>query len=496
MTFKNLIALCNPVSVTGDAPPVIESLRQDSRKVQKNDVFIAVRGLTTDGHHFINNAIDNGASVVICETSYHPDSSDISVIQVENTRLLLGNLAQEFYDTPDDDLTLIGVTGTNGKTTVATLVWQVLKKLDVNAALLGTIAKQFNNNTFESTLTTADPLEIAFDMRTMADAGCTHLVMEVSSHALDQDRTTGLNFKIAAFTNLTHDHLDYHGDMENYGAAKKKLFDGLDENASAVVNFDDPYGEKITKDCLADILGFSFNKEAPIRCKLIDSSESGVTILIDDIQIHSTLIGNFNASNVAEAFLICTALGFDPEKTAKALSSCPGAPGRLEKVTRKDETDLQPMIVVDYAHTPDALKNVAATLKELKRNTRQLIIVFGCGGDRDRTKRPLMARIAEEFADKIVVTSDNPRTEDPGTIIRDITEGFSKNADWNEIISRKQAINDTVLHAPADSIILIAGKGHETYQEINGERHHFDDREIARKAIDKRSNSEKPEEVT
>lgn len=475
---------------------MIGSLRQDSREVRENDVFIAVQGLRSDGHRFIDEAIGKGASIVICEKPYETGSSEPAVIRVENTRSLLGKLAQAFRGDPSGELTLIGVTGTNGKTTVATLVWQALKELDVNTALLGTIVKQFDNHRIESNLTTADPIEIASDMRAFADAGCTHLVMEVSSHALDQNRTGGLNFKVAAFTNLTHDHLDYHGDLKSYAAAKKMLFDSLEENAWAIVNFDDPFGKKMTEDCSAHLLSFAFNHEAEVPCKLTRSTESGIEILIDDVRISSPLIGQFNACNVTEAFLMVKALGFPAEEIAKALEICQGAPGRLERVTPADQADLLPMVVVDYAHTPDALKNVAATLKHLKREDQRLIIVFGCGGDRDREKRPLMAQVAENYADETVITSDNPRSEDPEAILREIAGGFSKSAAWNEILSRKQAITETVLHAPADSIILIAGKGHETYQEIKGERSDFDDREVARQALNRRKNSEKPTEVS
>ncbi|MEX0993969.1 MAG: UDP-N-acetylmuramoyl-L-alanyl-D-glutamate--2,6-diaminopimelate ligase [Balneolaceae bacterium] len=496
MTDKDLISLCNPVSVTGTQTPAIGSLRQDSREVRKNDVFIAVRGLRTDGHQFIDDAVRNGASVVICEEPYTPATADLTVIRVEHTRSLLGKLAQAFQDFPEKELTLIGITGTNGKTTVATLVWQALRKLDVPAALLGTVAKRFNDHQIESTLTTADPIEIASDMRTIADAGCTHLVMEVSSHALDQERTEGLDFQVAAFTNLTHDHLDYHGTMKQYTAAKKKLFDRLQENARAVVNFDDPHGKEMIGGSPARLLAFSFNNQTEIPCNLIASGVSGIVITVADTRISSPLIGEFNAYNLAEAFLILKALGFSPSDSAKALETCPGAPGRLERVTPADRAEALPMVVVDYAHTPDALKNVAESLQHVKKEGQKLILVFGCGGDRDREKRPLMARIAETHADIIVVTSDNPRTEDPEGIIREIAGGFSQDAEWSEIASREQAITETVLRAPGNSLILIAGKGHETYQEINGERTHFDDREVARKAIDRRENSEKPSEVS
>jgi UDP-N-acetylmuramoyl-L-alanyl-D-glutamate--2,6-diaminopimelate ligase len=484
LTLEELIKICKPVDISGDEPYAIRSLQHDSRLVNEDDVFIALRGLQSDGHHFIEKAIKQGASVVICEEPYYTEDKGVTILEVEETRPIFGKLAQAFQGNPADSLTNIAVTGTNGKTTVATLVWQILHKLGEEVGLLGTVEKNYGDNrTSSSKLTTADPIEIAADMKKMVDSGCTILSMEVSSHALEQSRTSGIDWDVAAFTNLSHDHLDYHKTMENYAAAKKRLFDSLKNTAWAVVNFDDPYGPEMVKNCRAKIIDFSFGQDSSIRCKFVESDQSGSRIQIDDIDVTTPMVGRFNAYNVTEAFLICTALGYDSEDVSRALKSCQGAAGRLEKVNRDREHEHQPVVFVDYAHTPDALEKVAETLREIKKPEQQLVIVFGCGGDRDSAKRPVMAKIAEKYADKIIVTSDNPRTEDPEKIIRDIESGFSSSATWTSIISRKEAIHHSILKAPQNAIVLIAGKGHETYQEINGEKLHFDDREIAREAL-------------
>lgn len=484
MTLEELIKICKPVDISGDEPYAIHSLQHDSRQVSEDDVFIALRGLQSDGHNFIEKAIKQGASVVICEEPYYTEDKGVTILEVEETRPIFGKLAQAFQGNPADSLTNIAVTGTNGKTTVATLVWQILHKLGEEVGLLGTVEKNYGDSkTSNSILTTADPIEIAADMKKMVDSGCTILSMEVSSHALEQSRTSGINWDVAAFTNLSHDHLDYHKTMEKYAAAKKRLFDSLKSTAWAVVNFDDPYGPEMVKNCQAKIIDFSFGSDSSIQCKLVASDQSGSRIQIDDIDVETPLVGRFNAYNVTEAFLICTALGYDSEDVSGVLKSCQGAAGRLEKINRDGALEQQPVVFVDYAHTPDALENVAETLRGIKKPEQQLIIVFGCGGDRDSAKRPAMAKIAEKYADKIIVTSDNPRTEDPEKIIRDIETGFSSSATWTSITSRKEAIHHSILKAPQNAIVLIAGKGHETYQEINGEKLQFDDREIARKAL-------------
>jgi len=486
MTFSELITFCNPLSVTGQKPNEIGRLCQDSRKLTPGDIFIAIRGLSSDGHNFIRKAIDNGATVIISEEK-STDINNVAQIIVKDTRSLIGPLAQKMEGNPAESLTIVGITGTNGKTTVATLVWQVLTDLGQPASLLGTVEKRFNRTqSTDSSLTTADPVEIARDMKKMVQMGSKFLVMEVSSHALEQQRTSGIPFYVAIFTNLSHDHLDYHKTEENYAAAKKKLFDGLDSSSWAITNADDSYGEWMTKDTAAKVIGLSFKKHTTVQANIVDADATGTQIDIEDLQLKTSLIGRFNAYNAVQAVLALTALGFDGSHIADSFESCTGAPGRMERVNEEPSPADEPIVVIDYAHTPDALENVSQTLAGLKKAGQKLTILFGCGGDRDKTKRPKMAVIAETYGDKIMVTSDNPRTEKPDRIIEDILAGFSDRSAVSHDPSRKAAIEKTILEAGDGDIVLIAGKGHETYQEIDGERTHFDDREEARAALQKR----------
>lgn len=479
MDLKKIIEICNPLHVTNKKLDVeLESFAIDSREVKENSVFIAIRGTQVDGHLFLEDAIKRGARVIICEESYYSDE-DICVIEVENTQKLAGPLAQAFAGNPAQKLSIIGITGTNGKTTTATLVYQVLTSAGKKASLLGTVNKRILENEFDSKLTTADPIELADDMKAMAEAGSEYLVMEVSSHALHQDRVAGFDFKVAAFTNLSHDHLDYHETLDEYAKAKKLLFDQLSEDSTAVVNIDDPYGTEMLNDCSSRKMLLSFNNNE--TAYILENSAKGLSIIVDGEKIVSPLAGTFNAYNIGTAFLICKALGLEPKDISEALSKAKGAPGRMEPVTIGDTN--VPLVIVDYAHTPDALQNVLSTLSSVKDAEQKLTVVFGAGGDRDTSKRPQMAKVAEEFADLIIVTSDNPRTENPDLIIADILDGFEKLDNVKSITNRKEAIKKAIDVASENEIILIAGKGHEDYQEINGERHYFDDREIAREFL-------------
>ncbi len=494
MTKDELIQLLNPVEISGTIPGIAGKLCHDSRLVKPGDLFVAVKGHKSDGHHYISQAIKNGASVIISEEAV--DTGDTCRILVKNSRSILSPLALLMAGNPEKKLTIVGITGTNGKTTVATLVWQMLTQTGHHASLLGTVEKRINHEIFESRLTTSDPIELASDLKKMVEAGSEFLVMEVSSHALHQQRVSGLPFKVAAFTNLSHDHLDYHNSFEEYASAKKLLFNKLDNKSWAITNIDDPKGEWMTDSTPAKVLTFGFKGNGLINASVIKSDFSGMTIQVDGPEFHTPLVGEFNAYNVVEALLICTALGIDGAKITNVLSKCNGAPGRLERVKLNENysSKKSPTVFVDYAHTPDALENVSSTLKELKSNRDKLIILFGCGGDRDKSKRPEMARIAESYANEVVVTSDNPRTEPPGMIIDDIMKGFKKPEKVTVVESRKKAIERVIKGSGSRAVILIAGKGHETYQEINGERFHFDDREIARAALlEKNGNPEKEE---
>lgn len=494
MTIDQLIEFCKPVSLEGSNPETLGKLCQDSRVVENNDIFIAVSGLKSDGHNHIQEAIANGASVIISEKDVELQR-DILHITVKNSRKLLGPLAQWMVGKPAKKLVLTGITGTNGKTTVATLVWQILTRMGYQASLLGTVEKRINQKRFQSRLTTSDPIELANDMRQIVDAGSTHLVMEVSSHALSQKRVSGLSFAVAAFTNLSHDHLDYHKTMEEYASAKKMLFNSLDNKSWAITNVDDPKGAWMTNSTPAKVLSFSLKGEGLINASILSSDPNGMVIKVDDTPFHTPLAGDFNAYNVVQALLISTALGLDGSKVSEVLDECFGAPGRLEKVTHPNSASGAPTIFIDYAHTPDALKNVATTLKNLKSKRDKLIILFGCGGDRDRKKRPEMAHIAEKYGNRVVVTSDNPRSEDPLEIIDDIMKGFKKPDQVTVIPDRADAIKKTIMEANHRTMILIAGKGHETYQEIHDERIHFDDREHALSALTQKNGDPETEEV-
>ncbi|MGN8226157.1 UDP-N-acetylmuramoyl-L-alanyl-D-glutamate--2,6-diaminopimelate ligase [Gracilimonas sp. BCB1] len=478
MTIDKLIEICNPLHVTNkDFDGEITTFAINSRDVQKGSVFIAIRGTQVDGHMFLEDAIGRGAKVIICEESYYTDA-DVCVIEVENTQKLAGPIGQAFAGNPAKQLKVIGITGTNGKTTTATLVYQVLCACGEKASLLGTVSKRILEEVLDSKLTTSDPIELANDMKTMVEAGSEYLVMEVSSHALDQDRVAGIDFEVAAFTNLSQDHLDYHETLGEYAKAKKILFDNLPESSTAVINADDVQGEFMLKNCKAGKSLLSFDKDSS---HILKNSSDGITIVVNGEKIESPLIGTFNAYNVGEAFLICRALGLDAKEIAAALSNAKGAAGRMEPVTVEGE--LLPKVIVDYAHTPDALENVCSTLASVKEADQTLTVVFGAGGDRDSSKRPKMAKAAAAFADKIIVTSDNPRTENPDLIIADILDGFEELGNVKSITDRKEAIQQAIADASEHEIILIAGKGHEDYQEVDGERHHFDDCEIAREAL-------------
>lgn len=495
MTFDELINICHPLDVYGSRPEQFGKLTQDSRQVSKGSVFIAVRGTQVDGHMFIENAISRGASIIICEDSDYTENANVCVFEVEDTLTLVGPLAQAFEDNPAGKLILIGITGTNGKTTVATLTYQVLKKLGARPSLLGTVAKRIHDEVLESLLTTSDPIELACDMRRMVEANSSHLVMEVSSHALDQQRVAGLKFEVAAFTNLSHDHLDYHETLDEYAESKKKLFDNLPADAWAVVNGDDPNAQWILQNCRAQKIRFSLAEKLDVDCTLVKSDSESITLKIDGTEFTSPLIGKFNAYNAILSFLICRALGYNNESIAATLESATGAAGRLERVQIEGKPD-QPLVLVDYAHTPDALENVLSTLKELKTARQKLHIIFGCGGNRDTAKRPKMAWVAERYADFVTVTSDNPRNEDPEVIIDEVMTGFENRSNVKRDADRRKAIEQTIAGADADTIILIAGKGHESYQEIKGERYKFDDRKIARQALTGFDGNSNPEEVT
>ena len=508
MKTGDLLHIIHPLQQAGTYSGPLGRLRLDSRSVRKNDVFIALRGTASDGHLFIRDAVRKGARVVICE--HIPEGAtgeDVFFLQVADTRAIAGDLAQAFTGNPARSMKMIGVTGTNGKTTVCTLVYQVLRKLGYNAGLLGTVETRIGDRVHESRLTTPDAVSLAETLQEMAANDTAFAVMEVSSHALEQQRVGGIRFEVAAFTNISQDHLDYHRDMASYIDAKKRLFAMLDDRAVAVINRDDPASYRVCEGCHADIWEFSFREDRDFR--ILDEGPDGLVLDLDGAIVSTPLTGRYNAYNVAQAYLICLALGCAKNNVAAALGEAPGAPGRLERVFPKttdaarggnangddankeaiepqEETAMHtsaPKVFVDYAHTTDALQNVLKALSGVRGKGDTLHVVFGCGGDRDQSKRPKMGRIADKYADVITLTSDNPRTEDPDAIIRDIRAGVARSDKLFVEANRRKAIRSAILEADTRTMVLVAGKGHERYQEVHGRRNKFDDREIAAKAL-------------
>ncbi len=473
MTLEQLLKLMDR--------PLLERPRvcADSRKLRQGDIFVAVKGTRMDGHDFIGQAVVTGARYVVSQKPVTVASAE--VIQVDDTAEALGLLSQAYFDQPNSRLVNLAVTGTNGKTTTTYLVRSVIADAGKKCGLIGTVVIDFGSGAddIEASMTTPDAFELASISDKMVQAGDQFLVMEASSHAIEQNRLAGINFKAAAFTNLTGEHLDYHKTMDAYLAAKLKLFEKLSPDATAVINIDDPVWEKVAAVTKANKLFYSLERQADITADIISMDISGTVFDLNFrgriIRIETPLIGRHNMSNHLAAAGLTIACGFDLKTVAEGLSKLGKVPGRLQKVPFSGDFT----VIVDYAHTDDALKNVLSTLKPLCKN--RLTLVFGCGGDRDKTKRPRMAQVAEQFADNIFVTSDNPRTERPAAIIEDILQGFSNPSAGNITVQpdRKLAIEAAVKNAKAGDIVLIAGKGHENYQIIGTEKLHFSDMETA-----------------
>jgi len=469
----------------GEFPEFVEGITSNPREVKAGFVFVACKGTQVDGHRFIAHAWDAGASLVVCEDL--PKDDKRTYVQVEDSQEALGQLASAFYDHPSRSLQLVGVTGTNGKTTVVTLLWQLFRELGYTTGMLSTVENRINERAVVATHTTPNPVQLQALLAEMRDAGCTHAFMEVSSHATHQRRIAGLHFAGAVFTNISHDHLDYHGTFKNYIFAKKLFFDGLAKEAFALVNLDDKRGLVMLQNCAAKHRTFALNDFADYEGRIIENSPEGLCIEIENTQAWFRLSGAFNASNLLAAYGVATELGEPKEEVLRALSVLPGAPGRLQRIEGEQVTAF-----VDYAHTPDALKNVLETLGALRQHGQQLTCIVGCGGDRDRKKRPEMAKIAASLADRVIFTSDNPRSEDPEAILAEMAAGVPPELQRRvfQITNRREAIRMGIVLADLHGVILIAGKGHETYQEIKGERQHFDDREEARKALEERAKTD------
>lgn len=474
--LRDLLYKVNLDQVTGHTNMAIESITFDSRKTMKFGLFIAVKGTASDGHEYIDQAIQKGAIAIVCEQFPEILVPKITYVKVQDSRKAMGYIASNFYDHPSEQITLIGVTGTNGKTSIVTLLYELMRKLSKKAGLISTISNRINDLIIETKHTTPDPIQINSLLRQMVDNGCKYCFMEVSSHAMDQQRTKGLHFAGGVYTNLTHDHLDYHPSFNEYLAAKKLFFDGLKKNTWALINEDDRYGENMISQTDAEVYTYAIKNEADFKGKVIESRFDGMLLNIGIDEVWVKLIGHFNAYNIMAVFGVASLLGLDKTEVLQAISSLNPVEGRFQFVRNKENVSG----IVDYAHTPDALQKVLETIKEIRTGNEKVITVIGCGGNRDKAKRPMMAAIASKLSEKVILTSDNPRNEDPNVIIDEMFEGIDSARKNNalKITDRREAIRTACSFAEKGDIILIAGKGHEKYQEIYGERMPFDDMKI------------------
>ncbi len=476
-SLQEILYKVNLESVVGDTAIQIFDLQIDSRKVKPGTCFIAVKGTVTDGHDYIQGAIDNGASVIVCEKIPDVIKKEVHYVVVENSARASAIMAHNFYGRVTEKISLVGVTGTNGKTTVATLLFKLFGSLGKKCGLISTVQNQIANEVLPSTHTTPDPISLNALLGKMYADGCTHVFMEVSSHAIHQDRICGLHFSGGIFTNITHDHLDYHKTFDEYIKVKKSFFDSLPSTAFALSNADDKRGSVMLQNTKARKYMYSLKTMADFKARIIEDSLLGLELMIDDMEVHFRLIGTFNAYNLLAVYGAAMCMGEDKEKVLQLLSNTTGAEGRFDYLVSPNEKIVG---IVDYAHTPDALLNVLATIKNLRHGEEKIITVVGCGGNRDKAKRPQMAEVACEYSDKIIFTSDNPRDEDPDQIIKEMETGIPVTARKKciSITDRKEAIKTAVSLSQKEDIILVAGKGHEKYQEIKGVKKHFDDKEV------------------
>lgn len=484
-TIQELLRNIPVIRLVGRAETPVARLVYDSRAVARGDCFFAVVGTACDGHDYISAAVAAGAAAVVCERL--PENPDPSIchIVVAETHAALADMAAAFYDHPSRELKLVGVTGTNGKTTTATLLHDLVQAMGLRAGLISTVVYRVGERTVEATHTTPDPIRLNAMLREMADAGCTYCFMECSSHAIVQERTRGLRFAGGIFSNITHDHLDYHKTFAAYIAAKKKFFDALPKDSFALTNADDRNGRVMVQNTAAQIATYSLRAMADFRCKIVEMHVDGMLLRLDGQEVWVAMPGRFNAYNLTAIYAAAVLLGFEKQEVLRVLSALHAVDGRFEAIRAADGTTA----VVDYAHTPDALENVILTIEELRKPDQQLFVVCGCGGDRDRSKRPEMARIAVKYASTAIFTSDNPRHESPEAILDDMTAGLDSAARFLRIADRGEAIRAAVMLARPGDILLVAGKGHETYQIVGDTKHDFDDREEVRKAFSRLKNT-------
>ncbi|WP_310554729.1 UDP-N-acetylmuramoyl-L-alanyl-D-glutamate--2,6-diaminopimelate ligase [Flavobacterium sp.] len=482
MILKEILYKVALEVVHGSTDVEVNNIHFDSRKIESNDTFVAIRGSVSNGHEFIDKAISLGASVIICDELPTDLLSQITYVKVKDTNVALAYLATNFYDNPSQKLQLVGVTGTNGKTTIASLLYQLFKKAGFKVGLLSTVKIMVDEVEHKATHTTPDSLTINYFLNEMVEAGCEYCFMEVSSHGIHQKRTEGLQFVGGVFTNLSHDHLDYHPTFAEYRDVKKLFFDNLPKTAFALSNIDDKNGTVMMQNTKARKLSYALKTYADYKAIIIENQLSGLLLKINEQEVWVRLIGTFNAYNLLAIYGVAIELGLEKLEVLRLLSELESVSGRFQFIVSQQNITA----IVDYAHTPDALENVLSTINDIRTKNEQLITIVGCGGDRDKTKRPIMANIASEMSNKAILTSDNPRTENPETIIAEMEVGITP-VNFKKYISitdRKQAIKTACQLAQPNDIILIAGKGHETYQEINGVRHDFDDMQMVKEILE------------
>lgn len=474
--LKDILYKVGIEAVHGATDITISKIEFDSRKIELNDVFVAIRGTLSDGHDYIEKALSLGAIAVVCEEFPSVIVNGVTYVKVKDSNEALAFLAANYYDNPSENMKLVGVTGTNGKTTIASLLYQLFKKAGYKVGLLSTVKIMVDTEEFKATHTTPDSLTLNYYLDQMIQDGCEFCFMEVSSHGVHQKRTEALRFTGGVFTNLSHDHLDYHNTFAEYRDVKKSFFDSLSKDAFAITNIDDKNGLVMLQNTKAKKLSYALKSYADYKAQILENQLTGLLLKINDNEVWVKLIGSFNAYNLLAIYGVAVELGIKNDEALRLLSELESVSGRFQFIV----SDSKITAIVDYAHTPDALENVLKTIEDIRTKNEQLITVVGCGGDRDKTKRPIMANIASSMSDKAIFTSDNPRTENPETIIEEMEKGvepqnFKKTV---SILDRKQAIKTACQLANPNDIILIAGKGHETYQEINGVRHDFDDLQI------------------
>jgi UDP-N-acetylmuramoyl-L-alanyl-D-glutamate--2,6-diaminopimelate ligase len=470
-------------AVHGSLDIAVNDLQLDSRKVSTGSLFIAVKGVSTDGHQFIDSVIEKGAIAIICEVMPQQIKSGVTYVQVENSAAAAGYASHNFYGQPSEKIKLVGVTGTNGKTTIATLLYKLFTVLGYKSGLLSTVQNHVGEKILSATHTTPDAISLNALLKQMVDEGCTHVFMETSSHAIHQHRIAGLQYAGGIFSNITHDHLDYHKTFDEYIRVKKLFFDSLSSAAFAISNADDKRGAVMLQNTHAKRYFYSLKTMAEFKGKILENNLTGLVMAVNDQEVHFRMIGEFNAYNLLAVYGAAICLGEDKQEILRCLSLLSGAEGRFDYIMSATEKVIG---IIDYAHTPDALVNVLTTIQKLRKGHEQVITVVGCGGDRDKTKRPVMGEAACEYSDRVIFTSDNPRSEEPEQILREMEIGLNTAAKrkFISIVDRKEAIKTAVSLTKPDDIVLIAGKGHEKYQDIKGVKYPFDDKQVLKEVFE------------